>query len=323
MPAIITHDTFGQEVYGSLIKLIGTTTDEYEAFLLGNQGPDPLFYSILIPTLHRHSSLSRLMHRQKTNELLVAFKQALVLFDEPDKAVARAYMLGFLCHYLLDSRMHPLIFFREYSLCDAGIDGLTRNAHHEVHAIIESELDEMVLFTTRSRTIATFDPSSEILRASDNVLGIVSMLYLFIALTVYGKPIPKTMFSTSTKTFRRVQRIFHSRNGIKRDMLGTFEELFRDHSFFRAMCLRDVENTTTPYDNHEHEPWTNPFTGNTSTQGFWDIFADTQEVAKKALPLYLLDRFSLEDARAITHDVDFSGRPLSAELEPHDHRHHG
>ena len=41
MPALITHDFFGQDVYDHIFRNVGGTRDEAEAFLLGNQGPDP------------------------------------------------------------------------------------------------------------------------------------------------------------------------------------------------------------------------------------------------------------------------------------------
>ena len=45
MPALITHDFFGQDVYDRLFRTIGGTRDEAEAFLLGNQGPCLLYTS--------------------------------------------------------------------------------------------------------------------------------------------------------------------------------------------------------------------------------------------------------------------------------------
>ncbi len=51
MPALITHDAFGRDVYGRLHAFVGGTRDEADAFLLGNQGPDPLFYAVLNPRL--------------------------------------------------------------------------------------------------------------------------------------------------------------------------------------------------------------------------------------------------------------------------------
>ena len=47
MPSLITHDFFGRDVYDRLFGTIGGSRDEAEAFLLGNQGPDPLFYAVV------------------------------------------------------------------------------------------------------------------------------------------------------------------------------------------------------------------------------------------------------------------------------------
>ena len=55
MPALITHDFFGRDVYDRLYTFIGGSRDEADAFLLGNQGPDPLFYLVLSPQLRAHN----------------------------------------------------------------------------------------------------------------------------------------------------------------------------------------------------------------------------------------------------------------------------
>ena len=72
MPALITHDFFGRDVYDRLYTFIGGSRDEAEAFLLGNQGPDPLFYRLLGPQLHEHNRLGNVMHGEKPSELLLA-----------------------------------------------------------------------------------------------------------------------------------------------------------------------------------------------------------------------------------------------------------
>ena len=53
MPAIITHDLFGKDVYGETFDTIGGSRDAAEAFLLGNQGPDPLFFVAPDPRYRR------------------------------------------------------------------------------------------------------------------------------------------------------------------------------------------------------------------------------------------------------------------------------
>ena len=44
MPALITHHLFGEEAARLLPKDLLACEEEMVAFLLGNQGPDPLFF---------------------------------------------------------------------------------------------------------------------------------------------------------------------------------------------------------------------------------------------------------------------------------------
>ena len=114
MPALITHDFFGRDVYDRLYTFIGGSRDEADAFLLGNQGPDPLFYLVLSPQLRAHNRLGSTMHNKKPSELLTALKNSLGILNSAEREVGRAYALGFLCHYTLDSTMHPFVYFHEY-----------------------------------------------------------------------------------------------------------------------------------------------------------------------------------------------------------------
>ena len=294
MPALITHDFFGQDVYDRLFRDIGGTRDEAEAFLLGNQGPDPLFYAVTDPRLREHNRLGNVMHSEKPSELVKAFKDSLGILDEDELPVGRAYAFGFLCHYTLDSTLHPLVFFHEYRLTDAGEPGLSRDDAHEVHAVIESELDELVLFEKRGETVATFQPWREILQASDFVLGVVSKMFSYVALTVYGRIVPRDLFARSVRGFRRVQRLFYSKTGAKRAALGRIEQLVRPYSFYQSM--------------------ENPYTGEVSTASFWDLYGQALERAEENIAAFERDGFDLEAARSLTGELDFSGRPVVATL---------
>ena len=65
MPAIITHDLFGKDVYGKTFDTIGGSRDAAEAFLLGNQGPDPLFFVAPDPRYRRVGKLASTLHRTR------------------------------------------------------------------------------------------------------------------------------------------------------------------------------------------------------------------------------------------------------------------
>lgn len=314
MPSLITHDTFGQDVYRELFSLVGGTRDEAEAFLLGNQGPDPLFYSVACPWLRGSQDLGNVMHDQLPARLMEALKNGLPFLTDGERPVARAYALGFLCHYTLDATMHPFIFSQQYALCDAGEPGLTRRNGHEVHAYIETELDEMVLFVKQGETVERFNPARDIIKGSRHMLDIVSKLYVYVAMAVYGRAVPLDMFSSSVRAMRLGQRAFYSRSGLKRLLMGKAEELVRPYSFCRAMSHLPVELEESIFDNRERAQWADPFTGGVSTESFWDLYERALDQAQRNIALFDSRSFDLEAAHIVTADKNFSGKPTEAAI---------
>lgn len=318
MPAIMTHDNFGQDMYKSMYRFIGESRDEFEAFLLGNQGPDPLFYLTTAPRLRKMSGFGTTMHTKKPTELIDALKQSLSILDDREYPVGRSYALGFLCHYILDSHMHPLVFFQQYQLENAGIEGLDKSNGRELHAVIESEFDEMALFVKRGETVARYNPATEILKADNFVLDTVSKMYSYIALVVYGTFLPENMFASSVGSFRRTEALFSSPTGTKRRILGSLEELVRPYSFVRAMSPRAIELTESRFGNHEHAEWENPFTGERCTTDFWDIYHSSLNKTEGVLGIFDSETFGREEAEGITCNLNFSGDPVVAVITVED-----
>lgn len=107
MPAIYAHDRFGRDALslldGPVLELL---TAQRAAFDTGLQGPDFLFYyRPYLPgnRLHKIGDRTHALTGQRFFSRCARLQQA-----QPDE-VGRAYLCGFLCHYLLDSRLHPII----------------------------------------------------------------------------------------------------------------------------------------------------------------------------------------------------------------------
>lgn len=336
MPALMTHDFFGKDLYlemrpggelpgagglpastdsaqlrsaSPICGAIGETRDEQEAFLLGNQGPDPLFFVVLAPWMLRFSHIGSRMHRDKPTELLAALRRGADILPASEQPIARAYLAGFIGHYSLDSVMHPFVFAQQYAACDAGVPGLSRRDGSEVHAIIEGEFDEMLLYTRTGRTVATYAPERMTLRASRRTLAIVSKMYCYAVLVTYGVSVPPTLFSEGVRCYRRAAALFHSRTGRKRQAISSVERLVRPHSFYQAMSWRAIPLEKSVFENREHRTWENPFTGVIDRTSFDDLFEEAKAKARTAIAVALDERFDLGAAAAITHDRDFSGRP--------------
>ena len=127
MPALYAHFLFGLEVKELLppetAKVVEDHTKEY---LLGLQGPDFLFY---YHPLRRSQVTGRKIHRAPAYGFLE--HAASVLREENDEG-RLAYILGFICHFTLDSGCHPIVYGSMEQ------DGAT-------HAAIEAEFDRLLM----------------------------------------------------------------------------------------------------------------------------------------------------------------------------------
>ncbi len=138
MPAIFTHIHFGEEVSKTLPAALQSVIARYpQCFYLGTQGPDLLFYHKPLKSKAKNPARKKGwdLHAESPEGF---FLRAATLLTKGENAATdeanaplAAYVLGFLCHFTLDSQCHPLID-------GASVDGLT-------HGKIESELDKYFL----------------------------------------------------------------------------------------------------------------------------------------------------------------------------------
>ena len=256
--------------------------------------------------------LGSAMHHNAPSKLIAALKESLQVLEEHELPVGRAYALGFLCHYSLNRAMHPLVYCQQYAICDAGIDGLNRSQENEVHAEIEREYDEMVLFSKLGRTIRSYRPFEEALHASEHTLQTIGKMYAFVAMKAYRTFPPVDLFVSAVHDFRRMQRLFYSPNGTMQSALNVIETrvLNRQFSFYKSMSHRDNATRVSDFDNRMRHPWENPYTHEVSTQSFWDIFDGTKAIAFSAIEAFDKDDFDETAARALTGSLNFSGQPV-------------
>ncbi len=315
MPAMLTHDQFGQDAFGTAINTVPLyTPDERNAFLLGNQGPDPLFYLLIVPPMDEFRVLGSDMHHVPPSKLFVSMRQAMDALPEKDQGIGRAYLAGFTCHYLLDRAVHPFVYFWERGICQAGVSGLNTNDSGEVHAEIERDLDEMVLFTKHNQTIETYKPYIEVLRGSDKMLDVVGNLYFdaVVSEVADGEPTANKVFPLAVSCFRLVQRAFWSPRGGKTAAFARMEGLLHSsrYSLVRAMSHRPRAELTSSFDNCARKPWRDPFSGEIRTESFWYLYNAALDEVAIVLPLVFEDGFDLEAASVLTRGLNFCGESV-------------
>lgn len=104
MPTTYTHDLFGKKVYQKLPKEMKKIIRENgDLYRLGLHGPDILFYQLLKGSVNQFGVQ---MHKEKARAF---FEQGMAQIREKENRPLLAYLLGFGCHYLLDSTCHPYV----------------------------------------------------------------------------------------------------------------------------------------------------------------------------------------------------------------------
>ncbi|MBQ1448831.1 MAG: zinc dependent phospholipase C family protein [Coriobacteriales bacterium] len=303
MPAAIAHHIFGEHILESFGYQRYTSFDEHNAFMLGNQGPDPLYYLITGRKLSEMHLLGTRMHRESVNTELEAMRSFSNSLGEHERSLAQAYFHGFLCHFFLDSRTHPLINAQVRALTSAGVPGLDGSSSSEVHGQIEADLDAMMLWRRKGVDIRDYRDHQKMLWASDELLETVDKIIRYVAISAYRTTLKPGTFSRAIRDMRFVRRAMWSPRGIKRSLFGTLERLTRPHSLVQAMSTRVDVHDDCAFSNSEHLPWNNPSTHETSTESFDDLFDAALDEAVGAIGL-AEDNAAFEE---ITRGLNFMG----------------
>lgn len=159
MPTTYAHDLFGKRVYQKLDGDIQEIIRRHRAaYIAGLHGPDILFY---VRPFHKNR-LNQMGQRLHHEEAAGFFERGKELCRATEDEGALVYLLGFVCHFMLDSTCHPYI--SEYM-------EKTGARHDE----IETEFDRAMMEATGKNPFH-YHPSHVIRATRDCVHSICAVL---------------------------------------------------------------------------------------------------------------------------------------------------
>ena len=309
MPALITHDFFGRDVYDRLYTFIGGSRDEADAFLLGNQGPDPFFFHILTPRVSDCTLLAQVMHRSRMSRQFACLRDGVSHLLPRDASLGRAFALGLLSHYVLDRNAHPFVYEQQFGIVES--DSELENSSSQVHAVIESDLDVLMLQLKRDgATVDDYPPAGEIV-TTDRINRVAGVLMSYVAGRVYGIDIPAGEYGAAVANMQRLYRAIEPAGSAKTRAISLVEGLVHDYSLLDGLAHRVTTELPERTGNLGHLTWKNPFTDEVSNESFPEVF-------DRALVDYecTVARFiETGDMDAVTGHINYSGRVLEADEE--------
>lgn len=141
MPGYFTHYIFGTATFNRMEsgKCKKNITRNKCVYSLGLQGPDVFFHFLPSYVIHKEN-LGVMMHESRTGAFLCnLIKSRNSFIEASDRAIAEAYILGFLGHYALDTHCHPYIYAM------TGYDLNRTPAYSSHHMDFETSLDQEML----------------------------------------------------------------------------------------------------------------------------------------------------------------------------------
>lgn len=309
MPALITHRLFGEESIDRLPEGIVSSDDERAAFLLANQGPDPFFFRFRTPNYSACMELGHVMHRARVSRQFAALRDGVTHLQAHDAGVGRAWTLGLLSHYVLDRTAHPFVYAQQWGIQE--IDPDLKDAGNKVHAVIETDLDVLMLQLKRDgATTADYPPVCELV-TTDRINKVVGALTSFMANRVYDLKIGGNEYGGAVADMQLVYRLIEPAGSPRTELIAKIEGLKSEYSLFQALAHPVTAELPTAAGNLNCHVWKNPFTGAESSESFPALF-------ERALDDYGMTaaRFiETGNMEAVTGHLNYSGRPLGTDEE--------
>lgn len=297
MPAYLTHYIFAD---------INTPSDaEYRnVTLLGSQGSDPFFYygykifgSRKLTNENREFGTT--IHHIDLADFFEFMIERVNSSNGEEKAVLKAYLIGFIMHYCVDRNCHPYIFYRT---------GFAKTKDESkkysfIHSLFESRVDALFMKKKGYRKIDSSLPT----KCRTRNLKIISQAYYdFARKIVNNNSVSPSSFMDSVKDMETANFLLHSKTGMKKNF---FEKHFQ-YSLINSMSTpRSVkDDTEIDYLNLKHEKWIHPVTGEPSNKSFLDLIDNAKKDFEEGIKLLecksspILKPKILAFVRQINHD---------------------
>lgn len=289
MPACITHYQFAQDV---LNRLDSPPADQ-TAFFWGAQGPDFLFCHRYFqasahkgtPSLQEYGSA---LHKTPPSQTLSALREFLSRRGNP---AYLSYVLGFVCHYALDSTAHPYVNARAAQLAAQRPDENNSTMHGE----IESALDAIVL-RWKTGALPSQVRLKELFPKNEGVQRQIACLYRELLFAVYGQDVPEDSLYQATGDAHFLFACSTDRTGLKRSIFHWLER-GRPH-YITAHLVPLTEDPEPDYANTQHEEWV--WKDFSSRQDFFQLYEQALELAVE-----LGNHFDTVDFKKATGDRPF------------------
>ena len=279
MPATVAHAYFAKDVFDILPSDISNELDLKRCKMFA-QGVDSLMFYNLFSILPGKDirRFDYYFHRNKSQDFFINLLRYVRDNNISDRDV-NSFIVGFICHYVLDSTVHPYVYYK------TGLFNKRKPRtykYNNVHSFMETFLDNDMI--KRRESINPYE--FKITDFCFNIYPFSKSLNKTIDYTFYNTfkiRDMSTIYYKSLKQMKSAIRVFRQdRYGIKKNIYKAVDTITPKNCFrFEAISYHYPLSDKHNFLNQNHKLWRNPCVYDmTSTESFVDLYLKAIKQAK-------------------------------------------
>lgn len=311
MPATVVHAYFAKDVRDILPSEIKEKTNEDRVKMFGQSMDSLMFYNLFRPFSGKKIRVfSAYFHKNKTQNFFINLINYIKYNNLSMDEDVSSFLVGSICHYVLDSTIHPFIIYKT-----GHFNKKYKNTYkyNNVHAFMETFLDNDMI---RRR---------ELCKPYDFPIG----TFCF-KLNTFSSDLKQTLDYCFLKTFdiKNMSKIYFSslkqmRNALvlfRKDSFGMKKLVYKTVDTFTSRKIFRFEAISYHYpleDKHDylnasHKLWRNPINYSiTSKESFLDLYLKSLKLAK----VLVCASFDYINGKNIELDKVFTNKSYLSGLE--------
>lgn len=280
MPNIVTHTLFADDV--SQLVDLDVFLGRNQLFEIGANGPDFLFFHGIspwkTPVLRHHvRKIGGALHKANINDF---YKSALNSIRREKNNQIRddmiVYTAGHLCHWALDSTMHPYIFYKT---------GFRTGRNMWMHHRFESLMDAIMLKLKRGLTIEEYDVT-RITKHKPFQARAIARIYVPAIKEIFQEDIRPYIIEEALQDWNDMQAVFRDVKGKKIAAAQKLEKPMGLSNLISGYMIPPEAEDNYDVLNLLHTPWKNPATGEISTETVLELYDKAVIKAVRAITLF-------------------------------------
>jgi len=294
MPDMLAHYLVADAAARQAGNCIGPFVDRaFDAYKVGAQGPDVLFYSRLFRR-RRRSGLASLTHQHHTTAALRRMLDRAAALPEQRREVAHAFIAGYASHLCLDAEVHPWVMYWTGDITGAAGREATTEAFRR-HGILEASLDVLLRGERSVRT--DWLRTQRLLHLPAAQAEIISELLSDMLLDVYDTEFTPAEARASFRAMEWIYATMSDPRAVPTRLIAAAAPLTQHRTVVRSQIYPEAPAPTAASLYSRRHPWRHPFSPNEARTETFAELCDTA-TAETVLCLQAICAVAREEAAA-------------------------